>query len=217
MKFHLFNLFLLIITICFFQPTHQYRLSKRLVTEHDLTNFIVRTCSADRIDSLIQTLCDDTLKSALMGNFSFLKYYCETIGAEMSYCQTVNYYFALSQNYKEKRSVNRRYIRSLEEQKDSNEEKSQMGSKIDLELKLSMQICMRKIEEEAVDAIEYCNRTLQERYTDIERLCEHYPDFDYCRLVRSPSSFYLWLLSSSHSIPAKINPLIFSSSKQKNN
>jgi len=222
MKSQMLTLILLVNGAFFFQPTHQYRLSKRELTEYDLTSFIVNTCSADKIDMLIQNLCDQTLQSALMGNFPFLTYYCKTIGAGMSYCNNINRHTIMNQNAgAEKRFVYRRLARSLNEDNKPSEERQER------EPKWIIQNCIIKTEQSSVDIDQFCNRTLQDvqegRYPEIKRFCKYHPGSDYCRQVRLYSSSFPWpllqpssLLSSSslstHSIRPDINPSFVSSS-----
>jgi len=84
------SLLLLLTAASLFQFTEQFHISKRELTEYDLTNFIVNTCSAEKPEVLIQSLCDHTLQSALMGNFPFLTYYCKTNGSGRRYCSNFN-------------------------------------------------------------------------------------------------------------------------------
>lgn len=203
----MFVLCLLIIGVFFFQPTHQYRLSKRELTEFDLTNFIVTTCSGDKIDMLIQNLCDQTFQSALMGNFPYLIYYCKTIGEELRYCHNINRYTLLNQDVgTKKRSVSRRLARSL------NEQGQEMGSKIDSDFKLIMQICMSTtMKKISWETIEFCNRTLYERYPETIEFCKIYPDVKTCRFVQLYSSLNSRPLEGTRLIPSKVNPLFLSS------
>ncbi|CAF3933038.1 unnamed protein product [Rotaria sordida] len=67
MKAQLFTFMLFTIGVLLFQSAYTYHFRKRELTEYDLTSFIVNTCSADKIELLIQNLCDQTLQSALMG------------------------------------------------------------------------------------------------------------------------------------------------------
>lgn len=217
MKFHLFNLLLLIITICFFQSTSQYRISKRQLTEYDLANFIINTCSSGRLDNIIQKLCDDTMESALIGGFPYLIYYCETMDSGTDYCRNINKQIALRQDIKAERLVNRRHVRSLDQEEVFTEQIPKMDYQIDVELNSNIQTCMKKLHEKAVDAFEFCFRTLEERYTEIDRFCKQYPKFHYCQLVGLPTPSYYGSLTSSHSAPAKVKPLIFSSPKQQQN
>jgi hypothetical protein len=235
MKSQMLTLTLLIIGAFFFQPTHQYRLSKRELTEYDLTSFIVNTCSADKIDMLIQNLCDQTLQSALMGNFPFLTYYCKTLGAGMSYCNNINRHTVVNQNTGAKRFAYRRLARSLNEDNKSYRKGHKMNSDTDPEQKLIIQMCLTKTEKNSVDVDEFCNRTVQEvqqgRYPEIKRLCKYHPGLDYCRHVQSYSLSFSWPLSGSppppsssssllslspaHSIIPNINPPFVSSSIPK--
>jgi hypothetical protein len=211
MKSQIFTLLLLIIGAYFFQPTHQYQLSKRELTEYDLTGFIVGTCSATKTDMLIQNLCDQTLQSALMGTFPFLTYYCQTIGAGMTFCDNVNRYTVTNRNGNAKRFVYRRFVRSLDEDKKIHHKKQEMNTETDLEQKLVMQICIIKTKKSSVDMNQFCNRQLQQvqqgRYPEITRLCKSYPWIDYCQHIQS----YLSKSLSEHSIPANINPSLVSS------
>jgi len=232
MKSQMLTLLLMIIGAFFFQPTHQYRISKRELTEYDLTYFIANTCSADKIDVVIQSLCDQTLQSALMGNFPFLTYYCKTIGAGMSYCNNINRHAIFNQNAGDKRFVYRRFARSLNEDNKLYRKGQEMNIETDLEQKLIMQMCMAKTEKSSVDMDQFCNRTLKEvqrgRYPEIIRLCKYHPSSDYCRHVRSYSSLFSWpssgsspssssllSLSSTHAAIAHINPSFVSSSIPK--
>jgi hypothetical protein len=227
MKYQMFTLFLLIISSFFFKPTHQYRLSKRELTEYDLTSFIVSTCSASTTDMLIQNLCDQTLQSALMGNFPSLTHYCMTMGVGMTYCNTFNQRPVTDQNAGAKRFAYPRPVRSPNEDRKLYHKGQEMDNEADLEQKLIIQLCIFKIETSEVDTDQFCNRTLQQvmqgQYPEIERLCEYYSGFDYCRHIRSYSLFS-WPLSkfssllssvSTSSITPKNNPLLASSSPSK--
>ncbi|CAF2333532.1 unnamed protein product [Rotaria sp. Silwood2] len=227
MKSQMFALLLLVISAFFFQSTHQYRLSKRELTEYDLTSFIVSTCSADKTDMFIQNLCDQTLQSALMGNFPILTYYCKTIGVEMSYCNNINLHTVSNQNVEAKRFVSRRFVRSLNEDKKLYHKGQEINNDIDLEEKLIMQLCMTKTEKSSIDTDKFCNRTLHEvlqgRYPEIKRLCKYHPSFDYCRRIRSYSLLLSWpllkslslLSSSAYAITPDVNPLFMPSSASK--
>lgn len=217
MKFHLFNLLLLIITICFFQSTSQYRISKRQFTEDHLVNFIISTCSPGQKDFVIQNLCYQTMESALIGGFPYLVNYCEKIDSEADFCRDINKQIALRQDIKEERLVNRRHVRSLNQEEVFTEQIPKMDYQIDVELNSNIQLCMKKLHEKARDAFEFCFRTLEERYSEIDRLCKKDPKFDYCQLVGLPTPPYYRLLASSHSAPTKVKPLIFSSPNQKQN
>jgi len=225
MKSQMLTILLLIIGAFFFQPTHQYRLSKRELTEYDLTSFIVSTCSADKIDILIQGLCDQTLQAALLGNFPVLTYYCKTIGVGMSYCNNINRHTIIHQNAEAKRFVYRRLERSLDKNNQLYRKGQDMNIETDLEQKLIMQMCITKTEKSSVDTDLFCNRTLQEvqrgRYPEIKRFCKYHPGSDYCRHVRFYSSSFpgpllepssLLPSSSAHSIIPNINPSFVSSS-----
>jgi hypothetical protein len=221
MKSQMLILILLIIGAFCFQSTHQYRLSKRDLTEYDLTSFIVGTCSADATDMLIQSLCDQTLQSALMGNFPFLTYYCKKIGAGMNYCNIFNRHALGNQNAGAKRFVSRRLVRNLNEDNKSYRKKQEMNTETDLEQKLIMQICMPKTKKHSVDTDQFCNRTLQAvqqgRYPEIKRLCKYHSGSDYCRHVQSYSLSHSWPLLGSSSLSSKhfttpnTNPLFVSS------
>jgi hypothetical protein len=130
MKSQVLALLLLTIGALLIQSTHQYRLRKRELTEYDLTHFIVNTCSADKIDMIIQNLCDETLQSALMGNFPFLTYYCKMIGSGNRYCDNINQYTFADQDIGAKRFVSRRFVRSLNKDYQKGQE---MDTDIDLE------------------------------------------------------------------------------------
>jgi hypothetical protein len=218
MKSQMLTIFIIIIGAFFFQPTHQYRLSKRELTEYDLTSFIVSTCSAGKTDMLIQSLCDQTLQSALMGNFPFLTYYCKTLGAGMSYCNNINRHTIINQDARAKeRFVYRRLVRSLNRDNKFYQNGQEMDIETDLEQNLIMQKCITKTEKSSLDTDQFCNRTLQEvqrgRYPEIKRFCKYHPDSDYCQHVRFYSSSSLLSSSSStHSIIPNINPSFVSSS-----
>ncbi|CAF0773986.1 unnamed protein product [Rotaria sp. Silwood1] len=205
MKSQMFTLLLLVISTFFFQSTHQYRLSKRELTEYDLTSFIVNTCSADKTDMFIQNLCDQTLQSALMGNFPILTYYCKTIGVKMSYCNNFNGPIDSDQNAEPKRFVSRRFARSLNKDNKLYHKGQEIDNDVDLEEKLIMQLCMTTTtEKSSVDTEKFCNRTLYEvlqgRYPAIKRLCKYHPSFDYCHRIRSYSLLLSWPLSKASSI-----------------
>jgi len=174
---------------------------------------------------LIQNLCDQTLQSALMGNYQILTYYCKTIGAGMSYCNNINRYEVINQNAVAKRFVYRRFARSLNKDNTLYEKGQETDIDTDLEQKLIMQMCIIKTEENSVGTDQFCNRTLQEiqrgRYPEIKRFCKYHPGFDYCRHVRSYISLFSWPLSESssrltsssiYSITPHMNPSFVSSS-----
>jgi len=204
MKSQMLTLILLIIGAFLFQSTHQYHPSKRELTEYDLINFIVSTCSADKTDTIIQGLCDQTLESALMGNFPLLMYYCKTIGVGMSYCNNINRHTIINQNDGAKRFVYRRLVRSLNEDKKLYQKGQEMNIKTDLEQNMIIQMCIKKPEKSSLDTDQFCTRTLQKvqrgRYPGIKRFCKYHPDFDYCRHVRFDSSLLSWPLSESSSL-----------------
>jgi hypothetical protein len=201
MKSQVLTLLLLTIGAFLFQSTHQYRLRKRELTEYDLTSFIVNTCAADKIDMLIQNLCDQTLRSALMGNFPFLTYYCKMIGSGNRYCDSINRHILADQNFEAKRFMSHRHVRSLNIDKKSNRKGQETDTDIDLKQKMIIQTCMAKTDKNSVGMHRFCNQTLQEiqrgRYPAIKRLCELHPGFNYCRHVLS----FSWpLLEESSSL-----------------
>jgi hypothetical protein len=205
MKSQMLAISLMIISAFFFQPTHQYRLSKRELTEYDLTSFIVSTCSARKTDMLIQGLCEQTLQSALMGNFPFLTYYCNTIGAGMSYCNIINRQTLVNQNAGAKQGVfYRRHVRSLNEDNNMYRKEQEMNIETGFEEKLIIQKCITKTEENSGDMDKFCNRTLQEvqrgRYPEIKHFCKYHLGSDYCRHVRLYSLLFPWSLSQSSSL-----------------
>jgi len=224
MKSQMLTILLLIIGAFFFQPTHQYRLSKRELTEYDLTSFIVSTCSASKTDMLIKSLCDQTLQSALMGNFPFLTYYCTTLGAGMSYCNNINRHTIINQDAEAKqRFVYRRFARSLNGDNKLYRKGHEMDIKTDLKQKLIMQKCIKKTEKSSMEMDQFCNKALQEvqqeRYPETKRFCKFNPDSNYCRHIWFHSSPFPWLPSPSsssstttHSTLLKLNPLLVSSS-----
>jgi hypothetical protein len=205
----MFTLLLLIISAFFFQPTHQYRLSKRELTEYDLTSFIVNTCSGGKTDMFIQNLCDQTLQSALMGDFPILTYYCKTIGAGMTYCNTLNEQAVSNQNVEAKRSVYRRFARSFNEDHNLYHTGQEMDNEADLEQNLIVQLCMTKTKKHSIDTDQFCNRTLEEvvqgRYPDIQRLCKYLPGINYCRHMRSYLLSLSWSPSKSSSLLSSLS------------
>jgi hypothetical protein len=200
MKSQVLTLLLLTIGALLIQSTHQYRLRKRELTEYDLTGFIVNTCSADKLDMLIQNLCDQTLQSALMGNFPFLTYYCKMIGSGNRYCDNINQHTFADQHIEAKRFVSRRFVRSLSKGYQKGQE---METDIDLEQKLIIKMCMTKTDKSSTGTHRFCNRTLEEiqrgRYPEIKRLCKSYPGFNYCQHVLSFSSLVSWPLREESS------------------
>jgi hypothetical protein len=217
MKSQVLTLLLLTVGALLFQTTHQYRLQKRELTEYDLTSFIVNTCSADKIDMLIQNLCDETLRSALMGNFPFLIYYCKVIGSGNRYCENMNQHTLADQNIEAKRFTPHRLVRSLNKDKKSNRKGQETDTDIDLKQKKIIQMCMTKTDKNSIGIHRFCNQTLKEiqrgRYPEIKRLCQFHPDSNYCRHILSFSSSFSWplleesssLLSSSTSNTPNIN------------
>ncbi|CAF4894361.1 unnamed protein product [Rotaria sp. Silwood1] len=186
-----------------FQSAYQYRLQKRELTEYDLTNFIVNTCSADNVEMLIQNLCDQTLQSALMGNFPFLTYYCKVIGSGNRYCDNINRYILATQNTKPKDLMSRRFVRSLYENNQLYENQEETDTDIDLKQKMILQMCLTTTEKNAVETHRFCDQTLKDiqrgRYPEIKRLCKSYPDLNYCQRVLSFSSLFYWPLSKESS------------------
>lgn len=182
-------LFLFAIGTLFFHPTHQYRLSKRELTEYDLTSFIVSTCSLDQTDVLVQGLCDQTLQSALMGNFPILTYYCKTIGIGMRYCNNINQYAMHHHNLAAKRYAFRRVVRSLDK---VDQQVSTMNTEIDFDQKQIMQICIIPNENSSLNADQFCNKILAEfqqgRYPEIKYLCKSHPKSNFCDHIRFYSS-----------------------------
>jgi hypothetical protein len=220
MKSQVLTLLLLTIGAFLFQSTHQYRLHKRELTEYDLTSFIVNTCSADKIDMIIQNLCDQTLQSALMGNFPFLTYYCKMIGSGNRYCDNINRYTLADQNIGVKRFIYRRFARSLTDDDKSNQEEQETDTDIDLEQKRIIHMCMTKTDKSSMGTHRFCNRTLKEiqrgRYPEVKRLCKSNPGFNYCRHVLSFSSLFSWPLSQAStsllsSLPSTTPNINFSS------
>jgi hypothetical protein len=189
MKSQVLTLLLLTIGALLFQSTHQYRLRKRELTEYDLTSFIVNTCSAEKIDMLIQNLCDQTLQSALMGNFPFLTYYCKMIGSGNRYCDNINRHTLADQNIEAKRFTSHRLVRSLNKDKESNQKGQETDTDIDLKQKKIIQMCMTKTDKNSIGMHRFCDQTLKEiqrgRYPEIKHLCKFHPDFNYCRHVLS--------------------------------
>jgi hypothetical protein len=177
MKSQVLTLLLLTIGVLLFQSTHQYRLQKRELTEYDLTSFIVNTCSADKLDVLIQNLCDQTLESALMGNFPFLTYYCKMLGSGNRYCENINRHtIAEDQNIETKR-----FIRSLKK----------TDTDLDLKQRKIIALCMVKADKNSLETHRFCDQTLKEiqqgQYPEIKHLCKSHHDFNYCRHVLSYS------------------------------
>jgi len=194
MKSQVFTVLLLTVGASLFQPTHQYRLTKRELTEYDLTSFIVNTCSADKTEMLIQDLCDHTLQSALMGNFPFLTYYCKTIGVGRRFCGSINRHtaaIAVAQNDEPKRFAYRRFVRSINDKNTPNRRGQEPDNEMDLD-QLILSMCLTKTDTNSIDTHRFCNRTLQQahrgRYPEIIRLCKSHPSFAYCQQVVSSSS-----------------------------
>jgi len=147
MKSQVLTLLLLTAGAFLFRSTHQSRLFKRELTEYDLTNFIVNTCSAEKTEAIIQNLCDQTMQSALMGSFPFLLYYCKTIGAERRFCGDLNRQTDTIQSDGAKRFAYRRFVRSLNnEDNRSNRGGQESGIESDLEQKMILQICLTNTE-----------------------------------------------------------------------
>jgi len=196
MKSQVLTLLLLTIGALLIQSTHQYRLRKRELTEYDLTSFIVSTCSADNNDMLIQNLCDQTLQSALMGNFPFLTYYCKMIGSGNRYCDNINRHTFADHNTGAKRFMSRRFVRSLKKEQE-------MERDIDLEQKMIIQMCMIQTDKSSSGTHRFCNRTLKKiqrgHYPEIKHLCKSYPDSKYCQHALSSLSLVSRPLSEESS------------------
>jgi hypothetical protein len=210
MKSEVLTLLLLTTGAFLFQSTHQYRIFKRELTEYDLTKFIVNTCSAEKVETIIQNLCDQTLQSALMGNFPFLTYYCKTIGVGMRYCGNLNQQTDLSQSDGAKRFVYRRFVRSLNEDSRSQRGGHASDIELDLEQKRILQMCLTKSEKSSIGTRHFCNEKLQEaqrgRYPEVTRLCKSHPAFAYCQRVLSYSPSFSWPLSTSSSLSLSTMP-----------
>lgn len=114
---------------------------------------------------------------------------------------------------RKKRSVSRRLARSLNnEENELAEQGQEMGSKIDSDLKLIMQICMSTtMKKISWETIRICNRTLYERYPETIEFCKVYPGVESCRLVRFYSSLNSRPLEETDLIPSKVNPSFLSS------
>jgi len=213
MKSQVLTLLLLIAGAFLFQSTHQYRQSKRELTEYDLTNFIVSTCSAEKTEAIIQNLCDQTMQSALMGNFPFLTYYCKMIGTTSRFCGDLNRQMDTIQSDGAKRFAYRRFVRSLNEDSRSKRGGQESGIELDLEQKMVLQMCLTKTEKSSSGTRRFCNQKLQEaqrgRYPEITRLCKSHPGSAYCRRVLSYSRSLSWPLSTSSlppSLPLSTTP-----------
>jgi hypothetical protein len=211
MKSQVLTILLLTIGVLLFQSTHQYRLRKRELTEYDLISFIVNTCSADKIDMLIQNLCDQTLQSALIGNFPFLIYYCKMIGSGNRYCDNINRHTPADQNIEAKRFTSRRHVRSVNKDKQLNRKGPETNTDIDLKEKKIIEICLTKTDKNSIGMHRFCNETLKEiqqgQYPEIKHLCQFHPDFNYCRHVLSFSSSLSWpLLEESSSPLSSLSP-----------
>ncbi|UJR13400.1 hypothetical protein I4U23_000415 [Adineta vaga] len=192
MKSQMLTLLLLTIGAHLLQSTHQYRPRKREITEYDLTNFIVGSCSADQVDTIIQNLCDQTLQSALMGQFPFLLFYCKEIGSGNRYCDNLNRYILAMKNVGTKRFVSRRFVRTIDENNKSSRETQENHANTDLEEKLILRLCMTKMDKSSMRVQRMCNQTLdaieQGRYPEIKQFCKSQPGSDYCHDVLSLSS-----------------------------
>jgi hypothetical protein len=207
MKSQVLTLLLLTIGILLFQSTHQYRLQKRDLTEYDLTSFIVNTCSADKLDMIIQNLCDQTLESALMGNFPFLTYYCKMIGSGNRYCDNINrQILAADQNIEDKRFTSHRLKRNLNKDKKSIQE---TDTDLDLKQEKILALCMVKPETYSRETHRFCDQTLKEiqqgQYPQIKHLCQFHHDVNYCRHVLSFSLLEESSSPLSSSITTNIN------------
>ncbi|CAF1084496.1 unnamed protein product [Adineta ricciae] len=178
----LFTVLLLILGVVFFQPTHQYRLSKREITEDVLFDYIVKTCSADNTAEPFQKLCDQTLRSALMGAFQPLTNYCQQSGAGMRYCKDLNRQMVINQNARAKKFLFRRLARTVHEDQEMNTEP-------DLEQELIMQMCIIETGKNSVDMNQFCERKASEiqqgQFPRIELLCKSYPDSRYCQQIQA--------------------------------
>ncbi|CAF0920245.1 unnamed protein product [Adineta ricciae] len=214
MKSQVLTLLLLTIGAHLFQSTHQYRLRKRELTEYHLTSFIVSSCSADKIDMFTQTLCDQTLQSALMGQFPVLMYYCKVMGSGSRYCDNLNRYQLALENVATKRFASRRFVRAIPENKRSYRKKPTSHTGTDFDQNL-LRVCMEKTDESPVIIHRICNHTLdaieQGQYPEIKQLCKSHPGSSYCRVVLSsalqnflPSSKEL--SSSLSSLPSPYAP-----------
>ncbi|CAF2750421.1 unnamed protein product [Rotaria sp. Silwood2] len=199
MKPQVFTFILFTIGALLFQTAYQYRLQKRELTEYDLTSFIVNTCSADNIDMLIQNLCDQTLQSALMGNFPFLTYYCKMVGSGNRYCDNINRHTLAKQNIEAKRLMSRRFARSPYKKNELYQNQEETDTDIDLKQKMILEMCLTNPEKNSIETHRFCNQTLKDirrgRYPEIKRLCKSHSGFDYCQRVLSFSSLFSWPLS----------------------
>lgn len=196
MKSQVLTLLLLTIGTLLFQTTHQYRLRKRELTEYDLTNFIVNTCSADDNDILIQNLCDQTLQSAVTGNFPFLIFYCKMTGTGNRYCENINRHSLANSNTEIKRFVARRIARNI---KKINQKQQETDDDIDLKYKEIIRKCSKNSDQMQ----ELCNEKFEEiqqgQYPEIKQLCQNHSDLKFCQNLLL---FKSWS-SSSSPIPTK--------------
>jgi len=176
------SLILLLTAASLFQFTEQFHISKRELTEYDLTSFIVNTCSADKPEMIIQNLCDQTLQSALMGNFPFLTLYCKTMGSGKRYCSNVN---RESTKYTIAKKYYRRFTRSLP---DSNKDED-VASGFDIG-KFIVQMCLTKQKTDSTNFL--CNRAIymaqRGRYPEINDYCKSNKSSTYCKYLLSSSS-----------------------------
>ncbi|CAF1014369.1 unnamed protein product [Rotaria sordida] len=203
MKAQLFTFMLFTIGVLLFQSAYTYHFRKRELTEYDLTSFIVNTCSADKIELLIQNLCDQTLQSALMGSFPYLTYYCKMIGSGNRYCDNINRYILAEQNIETHALMSRRFVRSLYKKNKLYQNREETDTDIDLKQKMILEICMTSTEKNSIETHRFCNQTLKDiqrgRYPEIKRLCKSYPGFNYCQRILSFSSLLSEPLSKESS------------------
>jgi len=192
MKSQVLTLLLLIIGTLLIQTTQQYRLRKRELTEYDLTHFIVNTCSTDGNDVLIQNLCDQTLQSALMGNFPFLVYYCKMTGPGNRYCESINRHLSANPDTDIKRFATRRLARNINK---LNRKQQETDTDIDLEYKEIIRKCLTNSNQMQ----QFCNKKLEEiqqgQYPEMKQFCQNYSDLKFCQTLLSTS----WSSSSSSS------------------
>lgn len=172
MKSQVLTLLFLTIGSLLFQSTHQYRLQKREITEYDLTNFIVNTCAADNNDMIIQNLCDQTLQSAIMGNFPVLIYYCKMIGRGNRYCDNLNQYHHPTEA---KRFTARRIARNTQK---INRLEQETDTNIDLKSQEIIRKCLNK-------SNRFCEKKLEEirqgQYPDITKFCQKHSEMKFCQ------------------------------------
>lgn len=165
----------------------QNQLKKRQITEFDLTNFIVESCSADKIDTIIENLCDQTFQSALIGNFPSLISYCRISGRGQRFCHLITEQTSKIdiENSKDLSSIPQHRKLQKQIQKKNLIKKNDR----DLETEMIFEICLNNDETISIEITHLCNETLllirQGNYSSMRNLCKNHDESSFCHSINS--------------------------------